>query len=793
MEIIKFKSDVKELPVKILFSLEALYQEVERYVNDPAHPYYDSAIKIYDKLMQYPKLRTGIENLEQLDQYEEPIMMLTDKLFPAPLLTNEIKALMVPFQFHALRPTTRFSNIVKNAGKDFEMKITGFEKDNYYIMACSFILGKYYKQPLNSSFPLSMEIFDQNTGIMRHYRMLLNADFMEIEKTDSAPELTQADIEELILHGDNLELWKTKIPPNSYILKGFGIMNLYDATAEMTIANIRSLFLRNDKDVFCEFRDNLRVLFGINDLEVGYSMYNTQSRKVISTFMNKETKSLFLDKNESGGYQQIFCEGVNCHVLQDSQILAIPDVEWYAKASGHNVFSKKLKTKGIGSVMLAPIRLDSGEMQLLELASPRKHELNSLNSVKLQGILSFVKIATQRYMEERENLIESTIQENYTSIHPAVKWRFTEAANHFNKEKAAGAEMPVLEEIIFEGIYPLYGQSDIKGSSTARNNAIQADLDLQLNLVIDTFKKIMAIRPMPIYKNLIYRVNNCLHNVRGGLKAGDEVGILEFLKNEIYPVFSHLKKLGPAFQQVVDEYMSHIDPELNVVYKKRKDYDDSVTILNEKLSAVLDQKQEEAQAMFPHYFQRYNTDGVEYNMYVGNTILENNGFDLMYLHNLRLWQLETMWDIEQKAHWLEKKMPHPLQVASLILIHSNPLAIKFMMDSKQFDVDGAYNARYEIVKKRIDKSHLKGTNERLTVPGKIAIVYSQDKDAEEYLNYIEYLQAEGKFGEVEMLDIEDLQGVSGLKAIRVEVLYPVKKEKKGKERVNGKQARLVEV
>ena len=541
MEIIKFKSEVKELPVKILFSLEALYKEVERYANDPKHPYYDAAVKIYEKLMQYPELRTGIEDLTQLDKYEEPIMTLTDKLFPPPLLTNEIKALLVPFQFHALRPTTRFSNIVKNAGKDFEMKITGFEKDNYYIMACSFILGKYYKQPLNSSFPLSMEIYDQNTGITRHYRMLLNGDFMEVEKTDSAPELTQADIDELILHGDNLELWKTKIPPNSYLLKGFGIMNLYDATAEMTIANIRSLFLRNDKDVFCDFRDNLRILFGINDLEVGYSMYNTQSRQVISTFMNKETQSLFLDKNESGGYQQIFCEGVNCHVLQDSQILAIPDVEWYAEASGHNVFSKKLKTKGIGSVMLAPIRLDSGEMQLLELASPRKHELNSLNAVKLKGILSFVKIATQRYMKERENLVESTIQENYTSIHPAVKWRFTEAANHFNKDKATGAEMPVLEEIVFENIYPLYGQSDIKGSSTARNNAIQADLDLQLNLVIDTFKKIMAIRPLPIYKNLIYRVNNCLHKVRGGLKAGDEVGILEFLKTR-FTLFSVISK-----------------------------------------------------------------------------------------------------------------------------------------------------------------------------------------------------------------------------------------------------------
>ncbi len=29
------------------------------------------------------------------------------------------------------------------------------------------------------------------------------------------------------------------------------------------------------------------------------------------------------------------------------------------------------------------------------------------------------------------------------------------------------------------------------------------------------------------------------------------------------------------------------------------------------------------------------------------------------------------------------------------------------MDEKRFDVDGAYNARYEIVKKRIDKAYVK--------------------------------------------------------------------------------------
>jgi hypothetical protein len=116
-------------------------------------------------------------------------------------------------------------------------------------------------------------------------------------------------------------------------------------------------------------------------------------------------------------------------------------------------------------------------------------------------------------------------------------------------------------------------------------------------------------------------------------------------------------------------------------------------------------------------------------------------------------------------------MDHQLRIASLVLVHSNPLAIKFRMDEKQFDVDGAYNIRYEIIKKRIDKAHIKNTSERLTAPGKIAIVYSQDKDAVEYKKYIKYLQSKSLLGKLEQLDLEDLQGVYGLKALRVEVIY----------------------
>ena len=77
----------------------------------------------------------------------------------------------------------------------------------------------------------------------------------------------------------------------------------------------------------------------------------------------------------------------------------------------------------------------------------------------------------------------------------------------------------------------------------------------------------------------------------------------------------------------------------------------------------------------------------------------------------------------------------------MILVFNQPLSISFRMDEKQFDVDGTYNARYEVVKKRVDKAYIKGTQQRVTDKGKIAIVFSQKEDEMEYMRYINFLQS----------------------------------------------------
>ena len=126
--------------------------------------------------------------------------------------------------------------------------------------------------------------------------------------------------------------------------------------------------------------------------------------------------------------------------------------------------------------------------------------------------------------------------------------------------------------------------------------------------------------------------------------------------------------------------------------------------------------------------------------------------------------------ITKLTYLLKPQLPKNLETTQLIFTNSNTIDICFRNDERRFDVEGAYNIRYQIIKKRIDKVNIKGTSERLTQTGKIAIIYHSAKDVEEYVKYIQYLQAQGTLNDdLEEIELDELQGVKGLKALRVGV------------------------
>src|SRR5262249_49132703 len=267
-----------------------------------------------------------------------------------------------------------------------------------------------------------------------------------------------------------------------------------------------------------------------------------------------------------------------------------------------------------------------------------------------------------------------------------------------------------------------------------------------------------------------YRINKHIAQVERNLNSGDEVRIIAFLRESVESLYDYLGEFSREVRARIEAYRGALDARLGTVYRQRRSFEESGTRIAEAISSQLDWEEQAAQDMLPHYFEKQKTDGVDYQMYVGASLLEDGRFDPMGLKNLRLWQLMVTCGIALRAHQLRDSLPVPLETTHLILVQHTPLSIRFRFDEKRFDVDGAYDIRYEIVKKRIDKAVIEGTTDRVTQPGKIAIIYSQNAEANEYRRYIEYLQSLGYLtGEVEDLDLAELQGVQGLRALRVAV------------------------
>lgn len=734
----------------------------------------------------YPELSLGIKSAEELSRYEDSVKLILKDLFPDILSHSEIKAVSVPFRSFIFNPTEKFKKILDNAGEDYELEMTNSDPDMEYISACVRILNSYYGYELEFNRALYYDIPDSN-GMLRHYRINVDWEFMDIIPTSSHIDLTEEEIDLLVQDIEDIELWKKMLPLQNWQFKGFTILTLTDVTVDEAISNLKTRLLKRRTSPMEELRELegiFRTIFKIPDLRIGYTIYNEQDSTYGNLSGESLSHSLFAVENEEQA-KLVAGELAYTTLIKEQQNLIISNVKAFSKAHSETVLSKKLLEEEAKSAILAPITKNQKLFGVLEVIAFKKNQLNTVNAKNLDGILPYLATAVERNITEYENRVKAVIQSECTSIHPSVLWIFEKEAQEYIKGMEEDG-LASFRDITLEDVHPLYGQIDIVASSEARNNAIQKDLLFQLELLVDIITRAYEIQPLPYYEDVKFRIDEFKEEVQANLNASSEHKFFQLLKKELNPLLQHLKKQTPEMKGKVAEYQAKVDSRTGLIYNHRRNYDEAVQQINRTLSRYIDNKQLEAQKAFPHYFERYKTDGVDHNIYIGASLInqKQHSFDKVFLYNLRIWQLATMCEMENKFYQVQENLPVTLEAASLILVYNSTISIRYRMDEKRFDVDGAYNARYEIIKKRIDKACIKGTDERVTQCGKLAIVYSQNSDEKEYLRYIKYLQRKNYLGtKVELLELEDVQGVVGLKAIRVDVLYHSDSQSKNNELV----------
>ena len=711
----------------------------------------------------------GPAALEKEHNFLETIMLA---VFPTAAAGSAISGAVPPFRRTSFYHTPRFAAVLLNKEQAIKQPLNlDLARTEEYMarMAYQLILHRVYGVELPTAGAIIFTVPDYRIGLYRHYGVGVDSSFVQVRVVGEPPVLTPAQRERLGHQRHDLAVWRELLPPAHFVLEGFSVLHLVDVTDQEIMSELKYDLLERDvlqaSDRLEQIQEKLRVLFGRPALQLGIAAYDEKKkafvdfgRKINHSFLTKQVQHARPDS----GFRQIYDR-----LLRERRPLVLADVD---RADIPPDLRAQVLELGIRSAILALLPYGGDTVGLLELGSPHAGDLDEFDLEKVAQFVPLFAVAVKRNAEDLQTRIQALMQERFTPIHPTLEWRFVDAARHLlarHDEGQRGAEM---EAIVFEDVYPLHGSCDIRGSSTARNEAIQGDLIEHLTLAHRVLKKASDFRQLPILDELKFYVDKHLRRLHQGITSGDELSIYESLRQEVEPLFEYLAQHTPALRPVITAYWAGIDPRLGILYKRRQAFEQSVTAINDAVGAYLDEEEAKAQAMFPHYFQRFKSDGVEFNIYVGEALVQDRPFDLVFLKNLRLWQLLTMVEITRRTHALAPTLPVPLETTQLIYVHGQPLSIRFRQDERQFDVDGAYNIRYEIIKKRIDKATVLGTGARLTQPGRLALVYAQTREATEYREYIDYLQDRGLLEPgVEELELEELQGVKGLLALRVQV------------------------
>ncbi|WP_449400455.1 hypothetical protein [Chryseobacterium wanjuense] len=146
------------------------------------------AESLIDKTKNFQELRDGFQDTSLLEKHEDLIRLILADLFPTGLTFNEIKAASIPLSNITFNYTERFKNILKDAGKDFEIELRNIDDNEFYVFCCCLIIQSHFKRDVRSTLPLYYDIPNKQ-GIMKHYKITVNADFIEIYPTEKAKSL----------------------------------------------------------------------------------------------------------------------------------------------------------------------------------------------------------------------------------------------------------------------------------------------------------------------------------------------------------------------------------------------------------------------------------------------------------------------------------------------------------------------------------------------------------------------------------------------------------------------------
>jgi len=727
---------------------------------------------ILERITEYPFWADDIAS-DELEKFS-PIFELIHLSLAAPLTdeNEDLWALTVPFRPQLFYGTRAIFELLRDKNGDVKSHILD-ETDDHSVeqyrlnVIYGIILDRFYGYTLADQHNFVHQVRNGETGLNKYYLLDFDTRFVDITYDGQLPEIA---FDNLKLMDDNqlgaLDVLQQFLPLDKFSFSGFSIIKIKDVTTQQVIERIKDVIvnLSPGQNVYGDITLSLREILGSEHFEVTLMPVLKLNGKLVNKCFDHVNKTMCQVCERFKIPVQSYNDAIERFTRKPEVIFR----KRLRKSDEEDPLYDVLYSIGVKGLLVLPVFFQKQLVGILSVYSWKEDLLTENALSALEPAVPLLEQLLQTSIDDFNIVLDNVVKEKFTSLQPAVEWRFNEVAFDYLQQKKLNKNSQIAQ-VYFENVHPLYGAIDIRNSTLERNMALRSDMQHQLQLLLDLLEEQKHKKDLGLLDEMIYKTRRWLHRISEFISSDDEFMLNLFFEDEVMPFLQHFRQVNPETAALISEYFTAIGP-AGTAFDNRRALETSLQMLNQNIGNLLEQMNVEIQAVYPCYFEKYRSDGVEYDIYIGQSITPDREYHPLYLRNLRLWQLNSMAVIARLTKALEQELPRKLETTQLIFVHSNTIDISFRNDEHRFDVEGAYNIRYEMIKKRIDKVRIRNTEQRLTQPGKIALVYFQQKDVEEYISHIHFLQDQQILGEeIEYLELEELQGVSGLKAIRVAV------------------------
>lgn len=728
-----------------------------------------SKINAFDENSSFGTKILAKELLKSIDENKsKEVFEILETLVGGAKISNEnFIAFANPIPDKILFSSAAFQNTIDSNFKQYEGEVDGDKLNFRNILLYNLILERFYGiDHIHTEYIYETYI----NGFSKYFELRIDFTFVDITYDGELPKIDLTTIRQNKFDTDNIFVELVKdIDLSRFHFSGFSILRLLSRDKKFIIRKIQnivnSLSTEDPDSLKKELRNIFYSIIEKDDVEfyflpifeltgfpISGSEYAENSillGKYFNSVNNTTNSNIYTYLNKPS----IWSYGIDPNLdAEDEEFINI------------------LNNHGVKSFLGIPLYHHDQFVGLIEISST-KYNFDKNDAFKIKKYLPHFAQLANDCVHYSKTQLNNIILENFTNIQPALQWRFNEVAVSYFTQLNHNKEQAKLEEIIFEDVYPIYGSVDIKDSTQIRSTA-------QKELVYSHFENLLSLFEDLALIFSHQELTICVEKIKKVIQCVDDVhfenhlyNLRDLLEGNTACTLRELMTIHSNNEYVVRKIKEILDIISIVQYTNNYPFEKSLKAVTQVIKQEYDLLNNELQSIFPCYFETFRTDGIEYDAYIGQSITPTLTFSDGMILDMFKQQIISMIKIIGKVRQLANNIPIPLQTTQLLFVHPDRINISFRQDEKRFDVEGGYNIRYQIIKKRIDKVLIENTQERLVQPDSIAIVFSNENVKDKITGVLQELIKWGMLEDkIEIHSLEELQGISSLRAFRVNVI-----------------------